>query len=67
MLKDFDDIDVWKAIILYGLDQATYKIAHGKAILELEQTGHATVGWAVLSKVYLDIFIERLSHTSLPQ
>jgi hypothetical protein len=50
MSKTFDDIDFWKAIILFGLNQATYKIALGKTILDLAQSGHETVDWNLLSK-----------------
>jgi len=31
----FGNVDYWKAIILYGLNVATYKIALGKTLLEL--------------------------------
>jgi hypothetical protein len=51
MTNNFEDIDYWKAIILYGLNQATYKIALGKTILELAQSGHETIDWPVMSKV----------------
>jgi hypothetical protein len=67
MEMEFEDIDYWKAIILYGLNQATYKIALGKTILELAQAGHESVEWSVLSKAYLDNFITRLSKDAKPQ
>ena len=35
MNTKFENVDYWKAIILYGLNQATYKIALGKTLLEL--------------------------------
>ena len=34
-MDKFEDVDYWKGIVLYGLNQATYKIALGKTILEL--------------------------------
>ena len=49
-MKDFEDIDYWKGIVLYGLNQATYKIALGKTILELAETGKDTVDWNLLSQ-----------------
>ncbi|UZJ78758.1 PQQ-binding-like beta-propeller repeat protein [Fictibacillus sp. KU28468] len=32
-LKDFSKEDYWRTIILYGLNQATYKIALGQPII----------------------------------
>lgn len=32
MSLKFEEVDYWKAIVLYGLNQATYKIALGKEI-----------------------------------
>jgi hypothetical protein len=66
-MKDFEDIDYWKGIVLYGLNQATYKIALGKTILELAETGKDTIDWNLLSKNYLDIYISRLKECPLPQ
>ena len=66
-MDKFDDIDYWKGIILYGLNQATYKIALGKTLLELAAHGNDVVEWSHLSKVYLDNYIERLESTDLPQ
>jgi hypothetical protein len=63
----FDDIDYWKGIVLYGLNQATYKIALGKTILELASAGNEVVSWELLSKVYLDNYIERLKLSDAPQ
>ena len=65
--KTFEDVDFWKAIILYGLNQATYKIALGKTLLQLSQNGEDKVEWEVLSKYFLDNYIKRLSEKSMPQ
>jgi hypothetical protein len=35
VMSEFTDQDHWKALILYGLSQATYKIALGKTLLSL--------------------------------
>lgn len=67
LMDRFEDIDYWKGIVLYGLNQATYKIALGKTLLALANEGKEVVDWNRLSKVYLDIFVERLSNTDLPQ
>jgi len=66
-LNKFEDIDYWKGIILYGLNQATYKIALGKTIIELAQDGKQIVTWEDLSKKYLDNYIDRLSLDKKPQ
>ena len=67
-MKDkFEDVDFWKAIILYGLNQATYKIALGKTLLELTNLGKTEVDWSTLSKAYLDNYIDRLNQNPLPQ
>lgn len=66
-MDDFEDIDYWKGIVLYGLNQATYKIALGKTILELADEGKETISWDKLSKVYLDNYIERLNNNDFPQ
>jgi hypothetical protein len=35
MNNQFNDNDYWKDVILYGLNQATYKIALGKSFIKL--------------------------------
>lgn len=66
-MNSFDDKDYWKGIVLYGLNQATYKIALGKTILELTSLGKETIDWNQLSKAYLDNYIDRLKKHPLPQ
>ena len=66
-MDKFEDVDYWKGIVLYGLNQATYKIALGKTILELASEGKETIEWHQLSKVYLDTYIERLKTSVNPQ
>ena len=66
-MDKFEDVDYWKGIVLYGLNQATYKIALGKTILELASQDKEAVEWDQLSKVYLDTYIERLKTNYNPQ
>lgn len=66
-MDKFEDVDYWKGIVLYGLNQATYKIALGKTILELASSGKETIEWHQLSKLYLNIYIERLKINYNPQ
>lgn len=65
---DFKNEDYWKAIILYGLNNATYKIALGKTLLDLSNTGASSISWDFLSKTFLDNYIEKLKVADpLPQ
>ncbi len=65
---DFSTKDYWKALILYGLNQATYKIALGKTLLSLANSGHTTVSWEVLSREFFLQYQQRLSQDSpMPQ
>lgn len=66
-MEDFEDIDYWKAIILFGLNQATYKIALGKTIIEFASKGEGEINWDSLSKSYLDNYLERLKENPSPQ
>jgi hypothetical protein len=66
-MDKFEDVDYWKGIVLYGLNQATYKIALGKTILELASQKKEAIDWDQLSKVYLDTYIERLKSNYNPQ
>lgn len=66
-MNRFDDIDYWKGIVLYGLNQATYKIALGKTIIELSSLGKEIIDWNLLSRTYLDNYILRLKEDPFPQ
>ncbi len=64
----FSPQERWKALVLYGLNTATYKIAFGKTLLKLSADGITTVPWSVLAKEFLDQYIARLSVDSpMPQ
>lgn len=64
----FSAKDCWKALVLYGLNTATYKIAFGKTLLKLSADGVTTVRWDALAKEFLDQYIDRLSIESpMPQ
>jgi hypothetical protein len=66
-MNKFQDIDYWKGIVLYGLNQATYKIALGKTIIELTSLGKESIEWTQLSKAYLNNYIARLKKNPFPQ
>ena len=60
-MTEFETKDFWKALILYGLNQATYKIALGKTLFKLCDQGYTDVPWDVLSKEFLQQYINRLT------
>ena len=67
-MTKFETRDYWKALILYGLNQATYKIALGKTLLNLCEQGYTNVPWDVLSKEFLQQYIHRLkTDEAMPQ
>lgn len=59
-MSKFTAEDYWKALILYGLNQATYKIALGKTLLVLSNDGYTKVPWEILSKEFLRQYVHRL-------
>ena len=67
MNNQFDDNDYWKGVILYGLNQATYKIALGKSLIELTSQNKEVIDWSELSKSFFDNYIDRFKIEHLPQ
>lgn len=59
--------ELWKAVILYGLNQASYKMALGKVLLDFATHNDQEVSWTDLSKAFLDTYIERLASSNRPQ
>lgn len=59
----FDDIDYWKAIILFGLNNATYKMALANVLLDSIRMGETTIDWSSLSERYLNSYIDRLKNS----
>lgn len=67
MSNEFTDLDYWKGIVLLGLNNATYKIALGKALLTFGEQQFISVSWEKLSKQFLDLYIQRMEESGLPQ
>ena len=68
MPKDFSNSDFWKGIILYGLNNTTYKIALGKTLLRLSKDGYNKVDWDILAKHFFEAYQHRLSNDdAMPQ
>lgn len=66
-MTEFTTKDYWKALILYGLNQATYKIALGKTLLSLAEQSLTRVRWEQLSKELFQQYQQRLSNDPMPQ
>ena len=65
---DFSSSDRWKALVLYGLNTATYKIALAKTLLELAQSPQTAIQWSDLSKRFFNQYRSRLeANGGLPQ
>lgn len=60
---DFEDSDYWKSIILYGLNQATYKIALGKTLLSFALQQKTLVTWEELASEFFGQYRQRLQVT----
>ena len=68
MSSKFSDVEYWKAIILYGLNSATYKIALAKTLLKLGREEQTAVSWDHLAQSFLDQYITRLDkEDAMPQ
>jgi hypothetical protein len=66
-MEQFDDIDYWKGIVLFGLNAATYKMALAKTLLEFSSKQQNKIGWAELSETYFNNYIERIGNRNMPQ
>ena len=65
--KDFTNYDWIQAILLYGLNAGTHKVALFKTLAKFHKTGKSTIQWNDLAKTYLDLYIERLKKDPRPQ
>ena len=67
-MSDFSAEDYWRAIILYGLNQATYKIALGKSLIALCEKEKTVFDWSDLSSEFLRQYRHRLNRSNpMPQ
>ncbi len=66
-IDKFSDEDIWKGIILFGLNVATYKMALAKSLFEFVRLGKNEVGWEELSDSFLKQYIARLDGRQMPQ
>ena len=66
-MSEFNHLDYWKAITLFGLNVATYKPALGKVLLEAARSGKSEVSWDDLSLHFFESFRDRIEKTQMPQ
>ena len=67
-MSQFSVKDWWKAIILFGRNQATYKIALGKVLVGAVKDGsHSELKWLELSTRFFDEYSTRLANNPMPQ
>lgn len=59
-LKAFDAKDVWRAIILYGLNTATYKLALGHCLSQFAREGKSNISMADLAERFFDLYVQRV-------
>ncbi|MBH8599326.1 HNH endonuclease [Thermoactinomyces sp. CICC 10523] len=52
--------DFWRAIILYGLNQATYKIALGHSLMRFSQQGKTKVTMSELAEDFFEMYLKRV-------
>ena len=65
--KGFSPEEYWKAIVLFGRNNATYKMALGKCLLKFAENDKTTVPWDELSTSFLSIYRKRLMENPMPQ
>ena len=67
ILENFTPADYWKAIILYGLNSTTYKMALAKCLLGFANDRKTTISRDELAKSFYWQYKQRLSTNTLPQ
>lgn len=62
MHGEFSDKDFWRAIILYGLNTATYKMALGQCLADLVKEGRTRIPIDDLALEFFDLYTRRLEN-----
>ncbi|TNP14134.1 HNH endonuclease [Bacillus tropicus] len=60
--NNFTKEDFWRTIILYGLNQATYKIALGQSLIRFSEQQRNVVSMNELAEDFFDMYLERLKN-----
>jgi hypothetical protein len=67
MKDQFADEDLWKGLILFGLNTATYKMGLAKTLIGFSRQGRNIVGWEELADSFLSNYEIRIQDTGRPQ
>jgi 5-methylcytosine-specific restriction endonuclease McrA len=59
-VNQFEKVDYWRAIILYGLNQSTYKIALGQSLIRFSQKKKTSISMNELAEDFFKMYLERL-------
>ena len=62
----YESKDFWRAVILYGLNTATYKIALGKALISLTEGDQTNISMHELAVKFFDLYQDRIKK-EMPQ
>ena len=62
----YESKDFWRAVILYGLNTATYKIALGKALINLTEADQTNISMHELAVKFFDLYQDRIKK-EMPQ
>ncbi len=65
-MTNFTEKDYWRALILYGLNTATYKMAFAKSLDHFVNLGKTDVRMSELADVFFHLYLERLEN-GMPQ
>lgn len=58
----FTNDDYWRAVILYGLNTATYKIALAQCLISFSEQGLTKVTMPQMAEAFFDIYLKRLEN-----
>jgi hypothetical protein len=58
----FDDTDIWRIIMLYGRNTATYKLALGACLSQFAHQEQTTIRMPDLAAAFFDIYADRLKN-----
>jgi len=65
--NQFDTKDFWRAILLYGRNAATYKIALAQSLIELTDEDKNIVTLDELAAKFFNLYKDRLKNKNMPQ
>lgn len=64
---DFTNEDLFKGIVLFGLNSATYKMGLAQTLLDAAKRQSNTLSWNELASNYFDLYQQRLTTHQMPQ